>query len=179
MRRSTTVASLVASLVAGSALASLPACRTAPSPVPVVGSAADIGTLAGDWEGDYSSPATGRSGSIAFRLVAGRDTAFGDVVMVPAGASRPLAPAVTPGGPPDATGARGATPAQVLTIRFVHIAADSVSGTLQPYEGPDCDCTLTTSFAGRVLGDRIEGTFVTRGAGADQTGRWTVRRKGE
>jgi hypothetical protein len=167
------VAASLAALLTGGA-----GCRATPSPVRVVGSPGDVSALAGEWDGEYSSAETGRSGSIAFRLVAGRDTAFGDVVMVPAGAARPLSPAGVPGAPPPRGGEQPSSGSQVLTITFVRIAQDSVSGALQPYEGPDCDCTLTTTFSGHVRGDRIDGTFVTRGAGGPgQTGRWTVRRR--
>ena len=38
----------------------------------------------GEWVGEYSSAETGRVGSIVFTLAAGRDTAAGDVMMVPA-----------------------------------------------------------------------------------------------
>ncbi len=42
----------------------LTACSPAPqTPVPLVGAAGEMATLAGHWEGAYSSAATGRSGS--------------------------------------------------------------------------------------------------------------------
>ena len=69
----------------------LTACSPAPqTPVPLVGAASDVATLAGHWEGAYSSAATGRSGSISFALTASGDSAFGDVVMIPRGLGRPL-----------------------------------------------------------------------------------------
>src|SRR5437773_10842284 len=59
-------------------------------PVPLAGSPRDVAALAGQWEGSYSSAATGRSGSISFTLSAGTDSAFGDVIMIPRGWGRPL-----------------------------------------------------------------------------------------
>ncbi|MFN2566944.1 MAG: hypothetical protein ABR499_18250 [Gemmatimonadaceae bacterium] len=67
--------------------------------------------------------------------------------------------------------------AEVLRVAFVRVAAGQVSGMLEPYVAPDCQCQVTTSFTGTVQGDVIEGTFVTRGAaGLEQSGRWRVSR---
>jgi hypothetical protein len=156
------------------------ACRAAtPAAVPVLAPADALAALAGRWEGEYSSPSTGRSGSIVFTLAAGRDTAYGDVVMVPAGSTAPLAPATRAavGAPTVVT---RPTP-QGLTIRFVRVSGDSVTGVLEPYSAPDCGCVLTTTFMGRLEGDRIAGTFETRGdpqaPTAQQGGRWSVTRR--
>ena len=146
------------------------------APVPVQAQSADLSALVGEWTGEYSSAATGRSGSIVFTLAAGRDTAFGDVVMVPRGASDPLVPDPRAGG---AGTVVAPSAGRGLTIRFVRLTGDSVSGVLDPYRAPDCNCVLTTTFAGRVRDDRIEGTYTTRGeaSGSPQTGRWEVTRR--
>jgi hypothetical protein len=153
----------------------LAGCASNPTPVPLDAAPDAVATLAGEWTGEYSSAATGRSGSIVFTLVAGRDTAFGDVMMVPAGG-----PQVA--GTNTASGKNiVAYPAsQPLKIRFVRVAGDSVSGLLEPYSAPDCGCVLTTRFTGRVGSNRIDGTFTTSGdpqAAAPQQGRWTVKRR--
>ena len=70
----------------------LAACATSQSAVPVIGPAGDVSALTGEWAGDYSSNASGRSGSITFTLRAAADSAFGDVVMIPVGWGRPLMP---------------------------------------------------------------------------------------
>ena len=67
-------------LTIGAALLLLAGCAGNPSPVPVVGTASDVRALSGEWAGEYRSPETGRTGSITFKLAAGRDTAFGDVL---------------------------------------------------------------------------------------------------
>lgn len=164
MRVITTVA---LALVAG-------ACAANPSPVHVVGAPNELGILAGEWTGEYTSVETGRSGSITFTLRAGTDTAFGDVVMIP----RALAPLPTETRPPS-----GATPTapKVLAISFVRVSTNVVSGTLEPYPSPDCGCTLSTVFRGTITGDRIEGTFTTSHSdhmAPQQQGRWWVTRKG-
>ena len=160
------------------AAAVLAGCATRSSPVPLQADEGALTALAGEWSGEYSSAATGRSGSIVFKLTAGSDTAFGDVVMVPSGSAHPLTPAPKAG----VEGGVVTHPtAQALTIRFVRVSGDSVSGALDPYQSPECGCALVTTFTGRVEKDRIHGTFVTHGemhASAPQTGTWSVRRRG-
>lgn len=161
-----------ATLAAASLL--LAACAAVHTPVPVVGPAADISTLAGEWLGDYSSTESGRSGSITFTLRAADDSAFGDVVMIPTGLGRPLAPW---------RGEIGADPTQrphteVLTINFVRVEHQHVNGTLAPYADPQTGERLVTRFTGEVSGNTITGTYTTHlASGATQTGRWTVQRK--
>ena len=176
----------VAAFVLGVSTVGTAACARGRAPaVPVIaGSADELSALVGKWSGEYSSATTGRRGSIVFTLAAGRDTAVGDVVMMPSGASGPLRRAS--GNAVYAAGAEGAPggviaprASSALTIRFVRLAGDSVVGMLEPYEGPDCACVLTTRFVGRVRGDRITGTFETRGSPTyqPQVGHWQVKRK--
>jgi hypothetical protein len=103
------------------------ACSSAQPRVQMVGSQSDVAALAGEWGGDYSSSASGRSGSISFTLLAHGDSAFGDVVMVPAEWGRPLMPwrdpAAQSGSRPQAT---------ALTINFVRVEGNQVSGRLEP-----------------------------------------------
>lgn len=166
MRSRRTVARFVAALVVAG-------CAGNPQPVLVVGEPASIANLAGRWTGSYSSSTTGRSGSIVFQLTAGRDTAFGDVLMTPAGAEEPLTRAGN-----GRAGERAQTRPRLLTISFVQIGGDRVFGKLDPYLDPDCGCELLTTFDGRIAGDVIEGTYATRhghGGGAQQ-GSWRVKR---
>lgn len=147
-------------------------CGKPQAPVPVVGAPADISTLAGDWTGEYSSAESGRRGSILFHLIAGTDTARGDVVMSPMWIGRPPAS--------DAPRAGGAEvpSTQVLQIRFVQVAGGQVSGQLAPYTDPACGCTLRTSFTGRLRADTLEGTYTSlhQQTGDRQAGRWRVVR---
>jgi hypothetical protein len=168
MRRSalstiTRAAALLAALLLG-------ACAPAPEPaVPVAGEAADLAALAGEWSGSYSSAATGRSGLIHFRLTAEDGFAQGEVTMIPAGSVPRLEAA---------NRAPQAAPEQ-LTIHFVAVAGDLVSGTIEPYRDPDCGCILSTTFQGRLRGGVIDGTFVSYGGRANmpQRGEWRVERK--
>ena len=150
------------------------ACAASRSPVPLVGAATDISALAGEWVGDYSSVESGRSGSITFTLRAATDSAFGDVIMIPAGLGRPL----MPWRGENMTGALQAPAATLLTIRFVRVEGGNVSGTLDPYADPQTGARLLTTFRGELKGTTITGTYTTRlPSGDTQTGRWTVQRR--
>ncbi|HEV8305644.1 MAG TPA: hypothetical protein VGQ25_11815 [Gemmatimonadales bacterium] len=152
----------------------LAACATSQAAVPVIGPAGDVAALAGEWAGDYSSAASGRSGSISFTLRAAGDSALGDVIMIPAGWGRPLTP-WRPDAPP--AGARQAQP-EVLTINFVRVQAGHVNGTLAPYADPETGTRLVTTFVGELRGNQIDGTYTTRlPSGDTQTGRWQVQRR--
>lgn len=163
--------------VAAAAVAVMAAgCASTQEPrVPVSISPADLSRLGGEWAGQYDSPATGRSGSIVFHLTATADSAHGDVVMVPRGVPAPLRPTVI------GVGSAGQPPTEPreLTIRFVRFEGDRVSGMMDPYTDPECSCPVTTRFEGTVRGDRIGGTFTTRGAPAADsvTGTWSVERQ--
>ena len=153
------------------------ACASKPTPITISGDSGARASLAGKWAGEYSSPATGRSGSIVFNLSPSGDSASGDVVMVPRGYGRQLVPygnATSTVVGATQTGANS----QVLTIKLVRVAGDTVSGVLDAYRDPECDCPVQTTFTGRINGDTIDGTFTTRGAqsNAGQTGTWRVKR---
>jgi hypothetical protein len=154
------------------------ACATKPTPVTLSGEAGDRASLAGKWTGEYSSPSTGRSGSIVFNLSPSGDAASGDVVMVPRGLDRPLTP-YTAGNAAAVAGVQAPPSSQVLTIKLVRVSGDTVSGVLDAYRDPQCDCPVVTTFTGNLTGDTIDGTFTTRGAqtAAPQSGTWRVTRK--
>jgi len=152
----------------------LSACGASRSPVPLVGTSSDVSSLAGEWAGDYSSAESGRSGSISFTLRAATDSAFGDVVMIPAGLGRPL----MPWRGENMTGASQVPASTVLTIRFVRVEQGHVSGTLDPYADPQTGSRLITTFSGELKGNTIAGTYTTRlPSGDTQTGRWSVQRR--
>lgn len=152
--------------------AAVAACAPAPpSPVPVSVGSGSAATLAGEWVGEYESPAVGRAGSIVFHLDAGRDTAQGDVLMVPRIGRSPSADE-------HGAAARPAAAPQVLTIRFVRLDGARVTGALDPYIDPECGCSVVTTFEGAVAGERLRGTFVTRGEPRGPvTGTWSVERR--
>ncbi len=152
------------------------ACASKPTPITVTGDTGDRASLAGKWVGEYNSPVTGRSGSIVFNLSPSGDAANGDVVMIPRGYGR----ALTPYGATSSAGVpmQNTAISQVLTIKLVRVSGDSVSGVLDAYRDPQCDCPVVTTFTGRVDRDTIDGTFFTRGSQTNtpQTGTWRVKR---
>jgi hypothetical protein len=153
----------------------LNACGASRSPVPMVGAAADVSALTGEWSGEYSSGESGRSGSISFTLRAADDSAFGDVVMIPTGLGRP----VKPYSEQPVAGSNMPSPTTVLKIRFVRVEQGGhVSGTLDPYADPQTGERLFTTFTGELKGNIIEGTYTTRlQSGITQTGRWSVQKR--
>lgn len=152
----------------------LSACVSAP-PVPVRGTPGAVASLAGEWDGTYSSGTTGRSGSIWFKLIDGEDHAHGDVLMTPAGASTAYG-RYAPGQSPAADGQRPGA-ATFLTIRFVRAADGAVDGVLDPYWDPACDCRVVTAFRGEIGDGRVAGTFVSRYGESIATGRWEATRR--
>ncbi len=164
----------LAAIFAAAALAS--ACSSTSKnpapPVPVQGS--DVSALAGRWVGEYSSEATGRTGSIVFELKKGDKVAHGDVLMVPKSGK--------PGEPePKLPGMNETlrTMPQVLNISFVSATEGVLRGTMDPYRDPSCECEVQTTFIGRLSGDTVEGTFMTTpsGSGTITTGRWKMTRQ--
>jgi len=152
------------------------ACASKPTPITVTGDTGDRASLAGKWVGEYNSPVTGRSGSIVFNLSPSGDAANGDVVMIPRGYGK----ALTPYGATSSAGVpmQNTAISQVLTIKLVRVSGDTVSGVLDAYRDPQCDCPVVTTFTGRADGDTIDGTFITRGSQTNtpQTGTWRVKR---
>jgi hypothetical protein len=146
------------------------ACATTPASVPLRGEAAELSSLEGEWRGEYSSGATGRSGIIVFQLTAGEETAKGEVWMTPK-RNRP-----EPGSYVDPL---GMDDSQILTIRFVAVEDGFVTGSIDPYTDPETGGVLLTIFRGRLEGDVIEGSFVTEveASGDQATGHWKVQRK--
>ena len=157
------------------------ACATKPTPVTVAGDPSDRASLAGKWSGNYQSATTGRSGSIVFNLSSSGEAATGDVVMIPVGYGKALEPfnqtTVTAGGATTTT-TQNTNNSQVLTIKLVRVAGDQVSGVLDAYRDPQCDCAVVTTFTGTLSGDTIDGTYSTRGSSTNspQTGTWRVKR---
>lgn len=147
-------------------------CQVAHPPVPVVGS--DL-SLDGVWEGTYESRDTGRMGDLTFALDVEADSAVGEVVMVPRGT-----PVSVRRDDNEAWRWEGVARPQILTIRFVRLGDGRVSGELNPYQDPDCGCTLRTVFEGTVDGDRANGTFTSEAAEDayhSAEGTWTAVRR--
>lgn len=148
------------------------ACAPTMSRTPVTGTS--VARLVGEWQGTYESLETGRSGTISFALRALSDTAQGEILIT----GRPIAG--TDVDNPAHHQHSVAAPPPPLTIRFVAVRGDEVSGTLDPYPDPECGCQLRTVFLGTIMGDEIRGTFESNGSGffhVPSRGTWRVTRK--
>ncbi len=152
----------------GAVLVLAAACGAPGTPVPVRG---DLTPLVGEWVGQYTAAEAGRVGSIVFTLAAGRDTAVGDVMMVPAN----IEPATTT---PRSDDPMLRTP-RILKISFVRCEGTAVTGWLDPYPDPDTGEKTSTTFDGIIKGNQLEGTFVSylELSGKRRTGTWAVKRK--
>jgi hypothetical protein len=146
-------------------------CQSHSMPVRLQGDPVAIASLAGRWTGEYWGGAGGRGGSLAFTLRSGSDSLYGDVTMID-----PRGQQLRPADPMNVHQMHVES-AQGLRIDFASIQADSVRGTLEPYIAPDCACAVSSTFFGRVQGDRITGRFETRNAGRVlATGSWEMKR---
>ena len=150
------------------------ACDPSQHPVNLFGEKLDMELLEGEWEGDYFSKDTGRSGRIQFTLVAEKEKAFGDVLMIPRGSREPYHPI----GYADSVEVDPKLP-ELLTINFVEIMNGKVKGELTPYWDPEMQRRMYTTFEGVLRGDTIQGTFESR---MEQSpiyfyGQWKVTRK--
>jgi hypothetical protein len=144
----------------------------APIPIPVIGTRADIDSLAGEWRGEYGSVETGRSGTITFTLSTGRDTAYGEVIMIPAGYNVRVEPVDLRIGEPRNT-------PRLLTITFVRTGERTVRGSLDEYLDPECQCPMRTSFSGAFTGpNSLGGTFESQTSHSPVLlrGEWTAKR---
>jgi hypothetical protein len=113
----------------------------------------DLQRLAGTWSGEYHGD-VGGSGSIVFQLEAGRDTAYGDVLMMPREGHESVQTHR-----PDVV--RLAYPApQLLNIAFVRIAEGYVVGTIATYVDPETGDAWTARFEGNLRDRTIEGRYV-------------------
>jgi hypothetical protein len=143
-------------------------------PVVLQGDPVGIAYLAGRWEGEYWGASNGRAGTITLSLSGSRDSVYGEVRMVDPSGRSPRA------ADPAAQHSVHVRTAQSLAIAFVRVADGKVSGRMEPYIAPDCDCVVNTSFTGVIDGNAISGTFVMRSPKGDaDQGRWKVERMGD
>lgn len=144
-----------ASLILAAALAaSTIACGRRTPGIDVSSSDFDVNPLVGEWRGTSHNPETGRSGTIAFTLLAGESSASGNIVIIPRPDSL-LTPEER-----ELLSDVSAPKRQVLRIDFVRKEGGKLNGTLDPYVDPECNCRVTTTFQGTFRDARtIEGTF--------------------
>jgi hypothetical protein len=153
------------------------ACSSTPvSPsIAVEGAKNDVKLLSGKWKGEYESKQNGRSGSIIFEFKSGNE-GHGDVLMWPKGSKDPIKPAHGK----DLSEEQIAKMPQVLTVSFVKSEKGLLTGTLDPYTDPDCNCDVRTTFAGTIDGDVMTGEFTIERwdnpGGRQVKGTWHMKR---
>jgi hypothetical protein len=148
------------------------ACAARLPSIRLEGAPDDLTQLVGNWSGEYiSDTSLERGGSIAFRLQAGEERAFGDVLMTRQGARHAYEPY-----DPEHVIVRSLGAAQSLAIRFVRARDGGLTGELDPYWDLDRECEARTVFHGTIRGNVIQGTYETtfRGAHQRRTGKWRV-----
>jgi hypothetical protein len=163
-------------LLAGSLVAA--GCSAFAPPIHLEGRVADVRALVGDWHGEYVVfGASGRRGTITFILEAGRETATGAVVMIPAGSHEPYARNRIDRDTVVA-GREYSISSEVLSIRLVRVENDMIRGDMDGYWDPDRQCVAHTEFYGLVNGTTIEGTFRTTYSAPflETSGRWFVKK---
>ena len=161
---------LLAGIIAGTSCRVIPP----PPPVPVQGRPDDVEVLSGEWSGRYWSKATGRHGTIRFSLPEHANTGSGEVEMT-------FSPSLHLLRDVSATDELDPQPSTVIDITLVRVEGGRVRGTMAPYWDPDCDCRARTVFEGKIVGDRITGTFSTQRASSDRkilTGEGQATREG-
>jgi len=151
------------------------ACSWLP-PVSLQGTPGDLERLAGEWTGEYESPALGRRGSIEFRLTAGTNEARGGVVMIPRGQMLPYQHEPYPEVEPRQGDVFSSA---VLSIKFVRASNGSIRGMLDRYWDPDRGCYAVTVFQGFIGEGVTRGTFTTTfDAGMrEASGTWWIEKK--
>ena len=157
--------------------AALTGCAPALRPVAFHATPAEWQRLAGEWRGEYWMRSYDRHGQITFNLVAGTETASGDVLMIPDRTGWPYERY-----PPQLPQDRAAEyRSRLLTILFVRAEDGEITGRMEPYWDPDRECSAVATFRGSVDGDAIYGTVsstcVNDPARSSITGRWKVVRK--
>lgn len=153
------------------------ACSSAPvaPSIAVEGTKNDVKALVGKWKGEYESKQNGRSGSIIFEFKSGNEGS-GDVLMYPKGSKDPIKPAHGK----DLSEEQIRNIPQVLNVSFVRSEKGILTGTMDPYTDPDCNCDVRTTFAGTIDGDIISGEFTIERwdhPGPKVKGTWHVKRE--
>jgi hypothetical protein len=145
--------------------------KSAAPAIPTQGDTASLSVLVGRWEGTYTNPANGRTGSIVLEFFSGGKEAHGDILMIPPG-SKQEAPS-----PEESL----RTMPQVYEINFIEAGKGGlISGTVGPYEDPQTHCQARSVFTGTVKSGTIDGTFRTECIDTDlpfTQGTWAVARK--
>jgi hypothetical protein len=142
------------------------------------GAPQDIRALVGEWAGEYAGEGGDRRrGNILFRLAEGDDHAHGDVLMTSFSPSQVFGL----GSRPDAFGRwdDDHERSEFLSIHFVRVDRERVSGALDPYWDPERGCWAMTVFEGRLTDNAMIGRYQTMFSLPlrNASGTWNVARR--
>ena len=130
------------------------ACVAAPLTkhgIDVVGTAADRRQLAGNWRGTFETPDHTHDGTIQFDIDSSGSSGDGSVLLTDQNAR--------------------------LRVIYVRISGADIAGAIEPYFDKVCDCTVYSTFNGRLEPPAIRGEFVMKPRlGPPIVGSWSVKR---
>jgi hypothetical protein len=162
-------ASVLIALLAAACSSSAPKEPESAAPsFPLEADPASLQMLDGRWEGQYYNETAKRGGTIVLEFSGKRATGNGDVLLIPKGSTE----ALKPSRPPTEEETLKQMP-RITSIQFVKAEAGSLSGKMDPFIDPDCNCEVMATFYGKVTGDTIEGTFRTSAPGE---GTWKAKK---
>jgi hypothetical protein len=147
------------------------------SPPHVTVPTVNVQPLVGEWRGDYvANDPSGTHGTLAFALAAGNSDAHGTLTINAAGADRAFERYRSE---QIVFSTEDATPGPDLpAIQFVRLEGSTVSGTVDAFVDPACQCSAIMTLSGKLQGDTIAGTFraTYNAQRPDLTGKWMVKR---
>lgn len=130
------------------------ACVAAPlskHAIDVVGTAADRRQLAGSWSGTFETPDHTHDGTIQFDIDASGSKGDGSVLLT--------------------------TQDTRLRVIYVRISGADIAGAIEPYFDKVCNCTVYSTFNGKLEPSTIRGEFLMKPrSGPPIVGTWSVKR---
>jgi hypothetical protein len=145
--------------------------KAAAAPAPAGPMAAAPASLAGRWEGTFTTDVTQKSGRIVLTLNGSDESASGMLMLTPTG-GKTVAPegAAAPMAAPAKGKAAPAAPAGGLAVTAMKSGDDKVSGSVDgSYMDPGCNCTVVSTFEGDLNGNTLTGMISARDS---RTGQW-------
>ena len=159
----------IASIMFGCALTSTPDIKE------VSGTTFDIAQLTGTWEGNFDSTVTQRSGTITLELNQEGQREVGSILLQ----YQKKHPKVHAPKGHNIKKTGTYTKTKPLSVEFIAIEDGKISGTVTPYLDPIFSRKIFSTYEGKLIGNRIEGTYTSRIGqnGNSFTGSWWAVRK--
>jgi hypothetical protein len=173
MRIWTTVAALSLVLVAvqpAHAQAKGKGKTSGPSAAPGPAMYAPATSLAGRWEGTFTTDVTQKSGRLVLNLNGADESASGQLQLTPTGGKTIMAEGSGAMMAPAAKGKAAPAPTGGLWVTAMKSGDEKVTGEIDgAYMDPGCNCTVVSTFEGELSGNTLKGTISARDS---RTGQW-------